>query len=205
MILPSFEPPHFNEMTRFWRSCTYSDVHLLILEVLHLRMTLRELAELGREAARVVAKSELVGGPSCPPLHRLNRQLTREVSRAGPIDDGRSPVTPYSEAWLAREAVHCVLKAAPDQPDPGATSARKLPEFTPVSWTELRSAWADAGRAHGCHMTLEQRLVLEAVRSRRNLRKFAKLAREAEQEAPDSPNAKLLRHVIEYEIDDRRY
>ncbi|WP_186062076.1 hypothetical protein [Burkholderia gladioli] len=60
--LHSFEPPHFNDLTQFWRSCTYADVHLLILELLHLRMTLRELAGRGREAARVVAKSEQVGG-----------------------------------------------------------------------------------------------------------------------------------------------
>ncbi|WP_186204776.1 hypothetical protein [Burkholderia gladioli] len=55
-------------------------------------MTLRDLAERGREAARVVAKSELVG-PPCPPLHRLNRQLNREASQAGHLDDGTSPIT----------------------------------------------------------------------------------------------------------------
>ncbi|NVE23858.1 hypothetical protein [Burkholderia glumae] len=205
MILPSFEPPHFDDLTRYWRSCTYADVHLLILEVLHLRMTLRELAERCREASRVVAKSELAGGPPCPPLHRLNRQLNREVSRAGPLDDGTSPITPYSEEWCMREAVHCVLNASPTEPDPGAASARKLPEFIPVTWTELRAAWADVGRAECLSLTLEQRLVLESVRSRRNLRKFAKLARAAQEDAPDSPSAKLLRHALEQEFDSRRY
>lgn len=205
MILPSFEPPHFNDLTRFWRSCTYADVHLLILEVLHLRMTLRELAGRGREAARVVAKSEQVGGPPCPPLHRLNRQLNWEVSRAGPLDDGTSPITPYSEAWLIREEIHCILNASPKEPDPGTTSARKLPEFIPVTWTELRASWADAGRIKCLDLTLEQRLVLEAVRSRRNLRKFAKLARATQEEAPASPSARLLRHALEAELDRHRY
>lgn len=65
MILPSFEPSHFNDLTRFWRSCNYADVHLLILGLLHFQTTLHELAERGREAARVVAKSELAGGPPC--------------------------------------------------------------------------------------------------------------------------------------------
>ncbi|CAG9258476.1 hypothetical protein BCEP4_2000008 [Burkholderia cepacia] len=54
MILPPFDPPQFDAMSHWWRTCTYADVHRLILEVLHLRLTLREMGTLTGDATRMI-------------------------------------------------------------------------------------------------------------------------------------------------------
>jgi hypothetical protein len=43
------------QIHRLWRTSTYADVHRLILEILHLRLTLCEASDLADEAARMIA------------------------------------------------------------------------------------------------------------------------------------------------------
>lgn len=97
-------------------------------------------------------------------------KLSREVSRAGPLDGSTSSITAYSKAWLISEAIRCALDASPNERDQRTTSARRLPEFIPVKRTELRATRTDVGGAKCFSLTREQRLVLESVRSRRHLR-----------------------------------
>ncbi|WP_414451527.1 hypothetical protein AB4851_22560 [Burkholderia sp. 22PA0099] len=201
MLLPPFDPPQIDDLTQYWRACTNADVHILILEVMHQRLTMRELADLTREAGRVIERLEIEPQPTVAPLRRMLRRITAEQHRAGPLDDPRSALTPYSEAWQARESVHCFLKSQPAEADPGETRARALPEFIALTWHELRARWLDIGRTKPPELTIEQRLMLEAVQTRRALRKFARLARAAEAAAPDSADAKLLRLAIEAEVD----
>lgn len=197
MLLPPFDPPQIDALTRYWRACTYADVHILILEVMHQRLTMRELADLTREAVRVIERFEMEPRPTVAPLRGMLRRITAEQHRAGPLDDPHSALTPYSEAWRMREAVHCFLNAAPAEADPGETNARALPEFIALTWHELRARWLDVGRTKPLELTTEQRLILESVRTRRALRKFARLAKAVEAAAPDSADAKLLRVALE--------
>ncbi|KVD09413.1 hypothetical protein WI80_13995 [Burkholderia ubonensis] len=203
MILPPFEPPQFDAMSKWWSACTYADVHRLILEVLHLRMTLREVSELAGDAARMIAYLEQADTLKCSaPLRRLKIKVEKEITRAGRIGSPREPIAPFSDEWRAREAVRCKLRDAPDEPDPGSDKATKLPDFQHLTWTDLRDAWCATNYRGKGPLTLEQRFVLEVVHMRRVLRRMDKLVNAAELElkqsgAPDLFALDQLRRMID--------
>ncbi|KWK02444.1 hypothetical protein [Burkholderia stagnalis] len=203
MILPPFEPPQFDTMSKWWSTCTYADVHRLILEVLHLRLTLREVSELAGDAARMIAYLEQADTLKYgAPLRRLKIKLEKEISRAGRMNSPREPIAPFSDEWRAREAVRCKLRDAPDEPDPGSDKATKLPDFQHLTWTDLRDAWSATNYRGKGPLTLEQRFVLEVVHMRRALRRMDKLVAAAELElkqsgAPDSFALDQLRRMID--------
>lgn len=207
MILPPFVPPQFDAMARWWRTCTYADVHLLILEVLHQRLTLGELSELAGEAARTVVYLEPDMMKYGAPLRRLKVKIEKEIVRAGRTGSSREHLEPFSDEWRAREAIRCKLRGVPDEPDPGSDKATKLPEFQRLSWTELRDRWSQSGYTGKGRLTLEQRFVLEVVHVHRALRHLDKLALAAERElkesgASDSFALAQLRRTIDVAIHD---
>ncbi|KDB06755.1 hypothetical protein LIG30_0376 [Burkholderia sp. lig30] len=202
MILPPFEPPQFDAMSKWWRTCTYADVHLLILEVLHQRVMLRELSELAGDASRAVMNLEPDMMKYCAPLRLLKAKIEREIVRLGRMDSPREQIAPFSDEWRAREAIRCKLRDAPDEPDPGSDKAMKLPDFQRLSWTDLRDTWRQSGYTGKGRLTLEQRFVLEVVHVRRALRHIDKLASAAEKElkesgAPESFPLNKLRRTID--------
>ena len=141
MILPPFTPPKFDEMSKWWNSCTYADVHRLILEVLHLRLTMSEMSGLTGDATRMIAYLDRADELKyAAPLRRLSIKIDREISRAGRMGNPRAPVAPFSDEWRAREAMKCRLHDTPEEPDPGSDKATKLPEFRRLTWEELRDA-----------------------------------------------------------------
>ncbi|AOJ62761.1 hypothetical protein WJ32_10040 [Burkholderia ubonensis] len=203
MILPPFEPPQFDAMSKWWSACTYADVQRLILEVLHLRMTLREVSELAGDAARMIAYLEQADTLKySAPLRRLKIKVEKEITRAGRMDCPREPIAPFSDEWRAREAVRCKLRDAPDEPDPGSDKATKLPDFQHLTWTDLRDAWSATNYRGKGPLTLEQRFVLEVVHMRRALRRMDKLVSAAELElkqsgASDSFALDQLRRMVD--------
>ncbi len=203
MILPPFSPPKFDEMSKWWNSCTYVDVHRLILEVLHLRLTMSEMSGLTGDATRMIAYLDRADELKyAAPLRRLSSKIDREISRAGRMGNPRAPVAPFSDEWRAREAMKCRLHDTPEEPDPGSDKATKLPEFRRLTWEELRDAWSVAGFKKGRAVTLEQRFVLEVVHVRRALRRMEKMVCAAELELkkggyPDSFALDQLRRMID--------
>ena len=203
MILPPFGPPKFDEMSKWWNSCTYADVHRLILEVLHLRLTMSEMSGLTGDATRMIAYLDRADELKyAAPLRRLSIKIDREISRAGRMGNPRAPVAPFSDEWRAREAMKCRLHDTPEEPDPGSDKATKLPEFRRLTWEELRDAWGVAGFKKGRAVTLEQRFVLEVVHVRRALRRMEKIVCAAELELkkggyPDSFALDQLRRMID--------
>ena len=203
MILPPFTPPKFDEMSKWWNSCTYADVHRLILEVLHLRLTMSEMSGLTGDATRMIAYLDRADELKyAAPLRRLSIKIDREISRAGRMGNPRAPVAPFSDEWRAREAMKCRLHDTPEEPDPGSDKATKLPEFRRLTWEELRDAWGVAGFKKGRAVTLEQRFVLEVVHVRRALRRMEKIVCAAELELkkggyPDSFALDQLRRMID--------
>lgn len=203
MILPPFDPPQFDAMSQWWRKCTYADVHRLILEVLHLRLTISEMSGLTGDATRMITYLDRADELKyAAPLRRLSIKIDREVSRAGRMGNPRAPVAPFSDEWRAREAMKCKLYDAPGEPDPGSDKATKLPEFRRLTWEELRDAWGAAGFKKGRALTLEQRFVLEVVHVRRALRRMEKMVCAAEQELkksgyPDSFALDQLHRMID--------
>lgn len=189
MVLPPFDPPQLADLERIWRRCSYDDVHVLIFEVLHQRVTFRELTALGRDATRLLGAE----GESCRPLRKMNRQLFFEMERGGSLLNRHDPIAPFSDNWLARDAVRRNLYSSPSEPDPGTVKVHQLPEFMRVTWCQLRAAWHDIGRRPPYEQSVEQRLVLETVLTRRIFRRALKLARAAEATCPQSPELKLLR------------
>ncbi|KVP17882.1 hypothetical protein BGV60_23345 [Burkholderia ubonensis] len=187
MILPPFDPPQFDAMSQWWRTCTYADVHRLILEVLHLRLTLREMGTLTGDATRMIAYLERADELKyAAPLRRLSIKIDKEISRAGRMGNPRAPVAPFSDEWRAREAMKCRLHDTPEEPDPGSDKATKLPEFQRLTWEELRDAWSVADFKKRRALTLEQRFVLEVVHVRRALRLMEKMVCAAELELKES-------------------
>ncbi|WP_446904496.1 hypothetical protein [Burkholderia sp. YIM B11467] len=92
MILPPFDPPQFDTMSKWWHKCTYADVHRLILEVLHLRITLREMGTLTGNATRMIAYLDRADELQyAAPLRRLSNKIDREITRAGPMGNPRPP------------------------------------------------------------------------------------------------------------------
>ncbi len=203
MILPPFTPPKFDEMSKWWNSCTYADVHRLILEVLHLRLTMSEMSGLTGDATRMIAYLDRADELKyAAPLRRLSIKIDREISRAGRMGNPRAPVAPFSDEWRAREAMKCRLHDTPEEPDPGSDKATKLPEFRRLTWEELRDAWGVTGFKKGRAVTLEQRFVLEVVHVRRALRRMEKLVCAAELELknggyPDLFALDQLRRMID--------
>ncbi len=126
MILPPFDPPQFDAMSQWWRTCTYADVHRLILEVLHLRITLREMGTLTGNATRMIAYLDRADELQyAAPLRRLSNKIDKEIMRAGRIGNPRASVAPFSDEWRAREAMKCRLHDVPGEPDPGSDKATK--------------------------------------------------------------------------------
>ncbi len=203
MILPPFDPPQFDAMSRWWRECTYDDVHRLILEVLHLRVTISEMSSLTGDATRMIAYLDQADELKyAAPLRRLSHKIDREVKRAGRMGNPRAPVAPFSDEWRAREAMKCKLYDAPSEPDPGSDKATKLPEFRRLTWEELRDAWSAANFKKHRALTLEQRFVLEVVHVRRSLRLMERLVCAAELElkksgSPDVFALDQLRRMID--------
>ncbi|RQS32506.1 hypothetical protein DIE03_11650 [Burkholderia sp. Bp8992] len=190
-------------MSQWWRTCTYADVHRLILEVLHLRLTLREMGTLTGDATRMIAYLEQADELKyAAPLRRLSIKIDKEIMRAGRMGNPRAHVAPFSDEWRAREAMKCRLHDTPDEPDPGSDKATKLPEFQRVTWKELRGAWSVADFKKRRLLTLEQRFVLEIVHVRRALRLMERTVCAAELELkksgyPDSFALDQLRRMID--------
>ncbi|KWK54067.1 hypothetical protein WT81_18855 [Burkholderia stagnalis] len=203
MILPPFDPPQFDAMSQWRRACTYADVHRLILEVLHLRLTLREMGTLTGDATRMIAYLERADELKyAAPLRRLSNKIDREITRAGRMGNPRAPIAPFSDEWRARETMKCRLHDVPGEPDPGSDKATKLPEFQRLTWEELRDAWSVADFKKRRALTLEQRFVLEVVHVRRALRLMEKMVCAAELELkkngyPDSFALDQLRRMID--------
>ncbi|PRD93830.1 hypothetical protein C6P88_12270 [Burkholderia contaminans] len=131
MILPPFDPPQFDAMSEWWRTCTYADVHRLILEVLHLRITLREMCTLTGNAARMIAYLDRADELQyAAPLRRLSNKIDKEITRAGRMGNPRASVAPFSDEWRAREAMKCRLHEVPGEPEerlPRLVRARPAP------------------------------------------------------------------------------
>ncbi|MBH9723909.1 hypothetical protein JAO10_26615 [Burkholderia contaminans] len=203
MILPPFDPPQFDAMSEWWRTCTYADVHRLILEVLHLRVTLREMSDLTGDATRMIAYLERADELKyAAPLRRLAIKIDKEIMRAGRMGNPRAPIAPFSDEWRAREAMKCRLHDVPGEPDPGSDKATKLPEFQRLTWAELRDAWSATNFKKNRSLTLEQRFVLEVVLVRRTLRLMEKMVCAAELELkkngyPDAFALDQLRRMID--------
>ncbi|WP_230945500.1 hypothetical protein [Burkholderia pseudomultivorans] len=203
MILPPFDPPKFDEMSTWWRTCTYAEVHRLILEVLHLRITLGEMSDLTGDAKRMIAYLEQADTLKyAAPLRRLAIKLDKEITRAGRLGNPRAPIAPFSDEWRAREAMRCRLRDTPGEPDPGSDKATKLPEFQRISWSELRDTWSTHTYKKNRPLALEQRLVLEIVHVRRVLRLMEKMVCAAELESrkngsPDLFALDQLRRMID--------
>ncbi|KWF66621.1 hypothetical protein WT57_17075 [Burkholderia pseudomultivorans] len=203
MILPPFDPPKFDEMSTWWRSCTYADVHRLILEVLHLRITLREMSELTGHATRMIAYLERADELKyAAPLRRLTIKLDKEIMRSGRLGNPRAQLAPFSDEWRAREAMKNRLRDTPGEPDPGSDKATKLPEFQRLTWADLREAWSATSYKKNRPLSLEQRFVLEVVHVRRTMRLMDKMVCAAELELkkngyPDSFALDQLRRMIE--------
>ncbi|MGT0246644.1 hypothetical protein [Burkholderia pyrrocinia] len=203
MILPPFSPPRFDELSKWWNTCTYAEVHRLILEVLHLRITLREMDALTDDAKRMIAYLEQADTLKyAAPLRRLSIKIDKEITRAGRIGNARAPVAPFSDEWRAREEMRCRLYDTPGEPDPGSDKATKLPEFQRLTWAELRDAWSATPFKKNKLPTLEQRFVLEVVHVRRTLRLMEKMVCAAELELkkngyPDSFALDQLRRMID--------
>ncbi|WP_246795609.1 hypothetical protein [Burkholderia perseverans] len=175
----------------------------MILEILHLRVTLRELGTHGRDTVRAVDRAFDKAGldpVAIVPLRRMVRQLEIEIDRGGPLDNPRAFRRPFSDEWSTYNTVRAMLNAAPDEPDPGAAQSHMLPEFRRVSWAELRAAWHSICRRKSTDQTIAQRLVLETVYTRRLIRRATKLVHEIEIALPNSAEAKLLRHILEAEV-----
>ncbi|WP_174379953.1 hypothetical protein [Burkholderia pyrrocinia] len=190
-------------MSEWWRTCTYADVHRLILEVLHLRITLSEISNLTGDATRMIAYLERADELKyAAPLRRLSLKIDKEITRAGRMGNPRASVAPFSDEWRAREAMKCRLHAVPGEPDPGSDKATKLPEFQRLTWSELRDAWSAATFKKNRALTLEQRFVLEVVHVRRTMRLMEKMVCAAELELkkngyPDSFALDQLRRMID--------
>lgn len=203
MILPPFDPPQFDAMSEWWRTCTYADVHRLILEVLHLRITLREMGTLTGNATRMIAYLDRADELQyAAPLRRLSNKIDKEIMRAGRMGNPRASVAPFSDEWRAREAMKCRLHDVPGEPDPGSDKATKLPEFQRLTWEELRDAWSAIVYKKNRALTIEQRFVLEVVHVRRTLRLMEKMVCAAELELkkngyPDSFALDQLRRMID--------
>ncbi|WP_175872670.1 hypothetical protein [Burkholderia sp. BCC0397] len=203
MILPPFSPPRFDELSKWWNTCTYAEVHRLILEVLHLRITLREMDSLTDDAKRMIAYLEQADTLKyAAPLRRLSNKIDKEITRAGRIGNPRAPVAPFSDEWRAREEMKRRLYDTPGEPDPGSDKATKLPEFQRLTWAELRDAWSATPFQKNKLPTLEQRFVLEVVHVRRTLRLMEKMVCAAELELkkngyPDSFALDQLRRMID--------
>lgn len=203
MILPPFSPPRVDELSKWWSTCTYAEVHRLILEVLHLRITLSEMGSITRDATRMIAYLEQADTLKyAAPLRRLANKIDKEIARGGRVSNTRAPVAPFSDEWRAREEMKCRLYAAPDEPDPGSDKATKLPEFQRLTWAELRDAWSATPFKKNKLPTLEQRFVLEVVHVRRTLRLMEKMVCAAELELkkngyPDSFALDQLRRIID--------
>ncbi|MDR9241569.1 hypothetical protein FEP07_05607 [Burkholderia multivorans] len=190
-------------MSKWWRTCTYADVHRLILEVLHLRLTLREIGELTSDAMRMIAYLERADELKyAAPLRRLALKVDKEIMRAGRMGNPRVHIAPFSDKWRAREATKCRLRDVPSEPDPGSDKATKLPEFQRLTWAELRDAWSAIPYKKNRPLTLEQRFVLEIVHIRRTMRLMEKAVSAAELELkksgyPDSFGLDQLRRMVE--------
>ncbi|WGS46055.1 hypothetical protein LFL97_25590 [Burkholderia sp. JSH-S8] len=190
-------------MSKWWNSCTYADVHRLILEVLHLRITLIEMGSLTGDATRMIAYLEQADTLKySAPLRRLSIKIDKEILRAGRMGSPREPIAPFSDEWRAREAMKCRLHDTPSEPDPGSDKATKLPEFQRLTWSELRDAWSAANFKKNRPLTLEQRFVLEVVHVRRTLRLMEKMVCAAELElkgngSPDLFALDQLRRMID--------
>ncbi|VWB45380.1 GP32 family protein [Burkholderia pseudomultivorans] len=203
MILPPFDPPKFDEMSTWWRTCTYAEVHRLILEVLHLRITLREMSELTGHATRMIAYLERADELKyAAPLRRLTIKLDKEIMRSGRLGNPRAQLAPFSDEWRAREAMKNRLRDTPGEPDPGSDKATKLPEFQRLTWAHLREAWSATSYKKNRPLSLEQRFVLEVVHVRRTMRLMDKMVCAAELELkkngyPDSFALDQLRRMIE--------
>ncbi|AOJ06505.1 hypothetical protein [Burkholderia mayonis] len=168
MILPPFDPPKLPEMTEWWKQCTYADVHRLILEVQHQRLTLWELRGCVADASRRARAIDPVLLEYGAPLRRLGTVIDKEIERAQPIVRSRQSVAPFSDEWRARQAIRCSLHAAPDDPVPCA-DAKQFPEFRRVTWRELRERWRWLDRKKTRTLTVEQRMVLEIAFVRRKI------------------------------------
>ncbi len=208
MILPAFDPPQFDAMSKWWRTCTYADVHRLILEVLHLRLTLCEASNLADDAARMIAYLEQPDTQKySAPLRLLKIKMEREIRRAGRMANPREQIAPFSDEWRAREATRCLLRGEPAEPDPGSDRATKLPDFQRVTWAELRTAWSATEFKKDRPLTQQQRFVLEIVHVRRALRRMEQLVSAAEQELkkdrlPDLFALDQLRRMIDVTLSD---
>lgn len=203
MILPPFDPPRFDAMSEWWNTCTYAEVHRLILEVLHLRITLTEMSSLTGDATRMIAYLDRADELKyAAPLRRLSNKIDREITRAGRMGNPRAPIAPFSDEWRARETMKCRLHDVPGEPDPGSDRATKLPEFQRLTWAELRDAWSATTYKKNRQLTLEQRFVLEIVHVRRTLRLMEKMVCAAELElkkngSPDLFALDQLRRMID--------
>ena len=203
MILPPFDPPRFDDMSKWWSGCTYAEVHRLILEVLHLRITLAEISSLTGDATRMIAYLEQADTAQyTAPLRRLSIKVDKEIMRAGRMGNPRAQVAPFSDEWRAREEMKRRLYDTPGEPDPGSDKATKLPEFQRLTWDELRETWSATTFKKNKRPTLEQRFVLEVVHVRRTLRLMEKMVCAAELELkksgyPDSFALDQLRRMID--------
>ncbi|XHO68815.1 hypothetical protein BCC1697_005301 [Burkholderia gladioli] len=208
MILPPFDPPTFDELTCFWRRCTYADVHRLVLEVLHARLTLMELTApvaSARQAVNALDPDKAWVGKS---VRKVQWLLDAEITRAGPIGSTRDAIAPFSDEWRARHAVTLRMYDRPVESS-AAQLARigQLPSFERVKWSDLRMAWRKTPPDRGSNFTLGQRLVLESAKARQVFRRIEKLAKqlqcELDEKGVDSPALVELLRAIAVEIEER--
>jgi hypothetical protein len=207
MILPPFDPPSFEELSRYWRSCNYDDVHRVILEVLHDRLLATELAGKARSAEIEIHKVAPEDSAPSKAIRRLVRTIEREQLRSGPIGSSRGRIAEFSDEWRAREATRCQLYAHPDPADGEEPAA--LPRFQRVSWLEMRQRWRESDYVKGRHFSLDQRIILEVALARRVFRHLEKIARRAKGElmvenAAAAAMEELLR-AIRSEIDEHAW
>lgn len=206
MILPPFEPPNGDELRRFWLSCTYRDVHRMILEVLHGRLSLMEFAGAIRSIEVELNRLLPEDSSGITAARRLRRMIEQEQFRAGPIDTGRERVAHFSDEWRAMQAIRCRFFAHPDG-EPGDDQAR-LPRFQRLAWTELRNAWRDSGYTKGGRFEFEQRALLEIAFARRMFAHCESLARRVEKElVTQGANSEALPQLllaIRFALDERQ-
>src|ERR1700754_1080514 len=204
MILPPFDPPSFEQLSRYWRSCNYDDVHRVILEVLHDRLLVMELAEKARGMEIEIHKVAPEDSAPRKAIRRLVRTIEREQLRSGPVGSSRERVAEFSDEWRAREATRCQLFAHPDPADGDDPAA--LPRFQRVPGLEMRQRWRELDYVKGRHFNLDQRIILEVALARRVFRHLEKIARRAKGELtaknPAAPAVEELLRAIRSEIDE---
>ncbi|WAG21075.1 hypothetical protein DX980_18590 [Burkholderia gladioli] len=208
MILPPFDPPTFDELTAFWRQCTYADVHRLVLEVIHQRLTLMELTSPVAVARQAVNALDPEKAWVAKSVRKVQWLIDAEITRAGPLGNTRDPIAPFSDEWRARHAVTLRLYDRPvESTAEQLARVGRLPEFERIKWNDLRMAWRKTPPGQGSNFTLGQRLVLESAKARQEFRKIEKLAVKVQSELAEknveSPALTALLRAISAEIRER--